>query len=137
MITNLIAAVTITLVTNVSESHPQIPRPSPNIIPVTQPWGGIVTTNGSYIVDSVWRGFMDDPSRKTVTTTISQRKLLSFEWAGQLRQIENLEMINTSSRTYTLKTTQEWVEDQGSATMGIPISTNSFYFLFGTNHVVK
>lgn len=131
MITNLLATVVMTLVTNVTDEHPLTNsywRPAPFTPRFTAPCEpttpfDLVLPYGNCPLDG-GLGFNTpgqlveerDASVRVVTTEIRRVETLTFEWAGQQR-IENVALLSRSVKTLRLKPTlpappppEEWIE---------------------------
>lgn len=84
--TNLLATILVTLVTNVTERFPQHYEPLP------APWrpGGSAYTLESY------GHYVDDPSpaKKWVRTTVKRVTKAKFEWGGKPREVSEEEVVS-------------------------------------------
>lgn len=117
MITNLIATVVITLVTNVSTTDnavyewnliPTGPSASPLTGTVQNPPSGITSTHAIHYEPRKERGRLITPAtQKTETTTVKEITTLEFIWNGEKRVLPGGERI-VSQIAVTYKREEKW-----------------------------
>lgn len=110
MITNLIASIVVTLVTNTTERFPQRFVEEPNR--VTIEFGGLraepAVMRGRYEDDK-------DAKKKWITTTVKRITTIHFEWMGKKREVSDECVISSIEVECVLSRKEDW----------IPVSTNS------------
>lgn len=117
MITNLIATITILLTTNVVETYGDYEAYTPTFYP--ESWAP--QTKGV------------NPRLKTVTTTVTRSKVLTFDWDGRQRVIEEPEDTHVMIQHFRIKP-GEWIpaekfdyrQQELVATNTVWPATNSF-----------
>ena len=98
MITNILATITVCLVTNTSDTFPQYLVADP------------VTMNPSGTYDALFRGHFADvpnPTHKTVTVEVQEVTTLSFDWEGQRYGVNHYLVKSRTEASYVLKSTWE------------------------------
>jgi len=114
--TNILAAVMMCLVTNVTEADNSYPIQWMNIyedcdggiLPGTQP---AYLQGNSIILDGGWYGSpgpISGPTEKTITTVVERVHTIKFKWRGKEMRGEDREEVSRTVRTY--KKREEWEE---------------------------
>ena len=94
MMTNILAAITVCLVTNITEKFPQhrVVDPSP------------IGPNGECLTVYLCHWENDkDPKEKIVVTEIKEVTALEFDWAGEQRKITSEVVMSSDSKVFILK----------------------------------
>lgn len=91
MLTNLVAAVAITIVTNISEQVTGYARYVPDGCPEGRIGCAVYHTKGV------------DPNQKTITTNIVEITSLTFDWLGEKREFKSERVIDSKSVTIALQ----------------------------------
>lgn len=99
MITNIVATVTVCLVTNVSEKFPQHLEPlfEPGIFSLPSGFSDCVY-HGHYVND-------ENPTEKDVVTEISSVKTIDFEFEGKPFKILTETVVSTKTQHFKLNST--------------------------------
>lgn len=105
MITNLVASITISLVTNITERFPQHLESTPCPDVVAGSISTCATFHGKWVDDP-------HPRQKWVKTTVSRVKTVSFDWLGKRREA-------TESDTLSETEVEQSLESKWQ-----PVSTN-------------
>ncbi len=103
MITNLLAGIVVTLVTNTSERFPR------HLVADAPPIDRDHPEQFSLVYYGHWE--MDhDPSEKWVRTTILRRTTLTFEWQGR-REVSSDEVLSDTEQHFTIERKENWKPD--------------------------
>lgn len=100
MITNLLASIVVTLVTNRAEAFPQ------HMVPYPPSLGQETLALFRYHMEAD-----QNPTNKTVTTTILERKTVSFEFDGQKRELVIDKPVINWVESFKLETSSEWKKE--------------------------
>lgn len=118
MLTNIVASIVVSLVTNVTERVPMHPDNSGQILLMSP---GLVMTNRTIVQDVVQDGYEGwsqtpgyrmvpdpDPKQKWVRTVIKRVTTLSFDFEGQHYSVDKEQIVSDKEVEYRLERTDKW-----------------------------
>lgn len=119
MITNLVASIVVTLVTNVSERFPTVKS--------YEPCFHAFNCGMQYHIKEIRN---PDSTKRWVTTEVKQLAVLAFDWEGERCTHEREKIVSSITVEYTLKA--EWEPGRTTTNTVVYWTTNSPIY-FSTN----